>query len=114
MSSDPDVQATLKRLYERVDDIDFYAGLFAEDLEADSPLPGLILKMVASDAFSQALTNPLLSKHVIANKDDAFSKIGWETIAGTGTLRDILDRNSKGGLGSAHVGMTQPGWKRGD
>jgi prostaglandin-endoperoxide synthase 2 len=114
VSSDPDVQATLQRIYERVEDIDFYAGLFAEDLEADSPLPDLILKMVAADAFSQALTNPLLSKHVIANKHDAFSKIGWKTISKTKSLRDLLDRNHDGGLGTAHIGMTQPGWRPGD
>jgi prostaglandin-endoperoxide synthase 2 len=114
VSSDPDIQATLERIYDRVEDIDFYTGLFAEDLEADSPLPDLILKMVATDAFSQALTNPLLSKHVIANKHDAFSKIGWETITKTGTLRDLLDRNSDGGLGPQHIGMTQSGWERGN
>ena len=33
----------------------FYVGLFCEDTVANSPLPPLILKLVAVDAFSQAL-----------------------------------------------------------
>jgi prostaglandin-endoperoxide synthase 2 len=54
----------LAKHYNTPDDIDFYIGLFAEDTEDNSPLPPLIQRMVAVDAFSQALTNPLLSEHV--------------------------------------------------
>lgn len=95
--------------YSSPEDIDFYIGLFAEDTERNSPLPPLILRMVAVDAFSQALTNPLLSEHVF--KSDTFSTIGWSTIQSTGSLRDILARNSPKDIGSARIGMTLSNWK---
>ncbi|MFN7508041.1 MAG: hypothetical protein ACK5Q1_21040, partial [Limnobacter sp.] len=83
--------------------------LFAEDTEPNSPLPELIQRMVAVDAFSQALTNPLLSEHVY--KPDTFSQIGWNAIQGTQTLRDILARNSPDQGGSARISMTQASWR---
>ena len=64
--------------------------------------------MVAVDAFSQALTNPLLSEHVF--HEDTFTKFGWDTIHSTGKLRDVLERNSPGGLGDARISMTQADW----
>jgi len=108
ISTDPAVVSELKRVYRSVGDIDFYAGIFAEDTVANSPLPELILRMVAVDAFSQALTNPLLSEHVF--NEWTFTKMGWDTIQATSTLRDILMRNCTG-VGSAHISMTQSGWK---
>ncbi|MDQ3186169.1 MAG: hypothetical protein M3Q16_06880 [Pseudomonadota bacterium] len=100
----------LRNTYRCVEDIDFYIGLFAEDPMEDSPLPPLILRMVAVDAFSQALTNPLLSKHVY--NEETFSAPGWRAIHGTRTLWDILDRNTiLDPLRNSHIGMTLPNWK---
>ena len=91
------------------EDVDFYIGLFAEDTVKNSPLPPLLLRMVAVDAFSQALTNPLLSEHVF--NPNTFSKIGWDIIQSTDSLSDILDRNSPNGVGNARIDMTLSGWK---
>jgi prostaglandin-endoperoxide synthase 2 len=96
-----------------VEDIDFYVGLFAEDLVEDSPLPPLMLRMVAVDAFSQALTNPLLSKYVY--HEGTFSAPGWKAIHNTRSLRDILERNtSPENLRDSYIGMTLPYWKPGN
>jgi len=95
--------------YSRPEDVDFYIGLFAEDTERNSPLPPLILRMVAVDAFSQALTNPLLSEHVF--RPDTFSTIGWNAIQNTESLRDILIRNSSKDIGDARISMTLSNWK---
>ncbi len=95
--------------YGSPEDVDFYIGLFAEDTEPNSPLPPLILRMVAVDAFSQALTNPLLSEHVF--KPSTFSTIGWNAIQKTDSLRDILMRNSLEEVGNARISMTQSNWK---
>ena len=106
--------AELKRLYGKVDNVEFYIGLFAEPREANGPLPDLILAMVAMDAFSQALTNPLLSEHIYGdktNREMAFTKRGLAELENTRRLRDILVRNSIG-LGDRFVGMTRPDWKR--
>ena len=101
----------LKKTYRSVDDIDFYVGLFAEDIDNNSPLPELLTQMVAVDAFSQALTNPLLSEHVW--KEETFTKEGWKVITETKTIQDILDRNVDGGISEGvFIGMTQQDWKK--
>jgi len=104
----------LQALYGDVNNVEYYVGLFAERVEKNGPLPELISSMVAMDAFSQALTNPLLSEHVWGNPNNkrlAFTNAGIKLIEETNTLRDILKRNSSG-LGSAFVGMTRKEWKR--
>jgi prostaglandin-endoperoxide synthase 2 len=108
------VAAKLKALYGSVDNVEFYVGLFAEPRERNGPLPSLLLAMVAMDAFSQALTNPLLSEHVWGNKDNrrlAFTDLGLSVIEQTHTLRDILVRNAQG-VGTRFVGMTRKDFKR--
>jgi prostaglandin-endoperoxide synthase 2 len=108
------IAARLQALYGAVDNVEFYVGLFAERTEKNGPLPELVSAMVAMDAFSQALTNPLLSEHVWGNPNNrrlAFTDAGLEVIKSTGRLRDVLLRNSTG-LGDRFVGMTRKEWKR--
>lgn len=108
ISKDKAVVDFLAANYSSPDDVDFYIGLFAEDTERNSPLPPLILRMVAVDAFSQALTNPLLSEHVF--RPDTFSAIGWNAIQSTRSLRDVLIRNIPHDIADARVAMTQSNW----
>ena len=108
------IAARLQALYGHPDNVEFYVGLFAERTEKNGPLPDLVSAMVAMDAFSQALTNPLLSEHVWGNASNrklAFTEAGLEVIDKTKRLRDILMRNSTG-LGSRFVGMTRKEWRR--
>lgn len=114
ISSDPAVVDFLADRYRGVDDVDFYVGLFAEDLVENSPLPSVLTTMVGVDAFSQALTNPLLSRHVMADPVAAFSRPGAAAFSDTGSLADIVERNSPSGTSSgrtAFIGMTQPTWR---
>lgn len=104
----------LKALYGSPDNVEFYVGLFAEPREPNGPLPELVSAMVAMDAFSQALTNPLLSEHVwgnTVNRRLAFTDAGLAAIESTKTVRDVLARNSSG-LGTRFVGMTRPDFER--
>ncbi len=110
ISSDPKVVALLKSLYRNVEDVEFYPGIFAEDRVPDSPLPELLMRMVAVDAFSQALTNPLLSEHVW--NPATFSDWGWAEIAATATLADVVRRNVPA-PSDAPVAMTLPDWRPG-
>lgn len=106
--------AALKSLYGSVDQLEFYTGLFAEPRTPNGPLPGLLMAMVAMDAFSQALTNPLLSRHVWGDEENqlqAFTQRGLDIIAETASLRTILERNTTD-LGSQFVGMTRESWVR--
>lgn len=108
------IAARLHVHYGTPDNVEFYVGLFAERPEKNGPLPELIAAMVAMDAFSQALTNPLLSEHVWGNPNNrrlAFTDAGLEVIEGTTRLRDILARNASG-LGDGFVGMTRREWRR--
>jgi prostaglandin-endoperoxide synthase 2 len=109
ISGNPDITDALRRAYGTPDKVDFYVGLFAEDTVANSPLPELLMRMVAVDAFSQALTNPLLSEHVF--NPDTFSQYGWDDIQATHSLRDLVARNVPQPLGDAFIGMTRPDWR---
>jgi prostaglandin-endoperoxide synthase 2 len=110
ISGDPEVQSGLKDLYGSVDRIEFYPGLFAEEIRDNSVLPGLIGRMVGVDAFSQALTNPLLSPRVF--NEATFSPRGMEIIASTRSLSDVLHRNVPESPGEYLVTMTRTGWRR--
>lgn len=104
----------LEALYGTIDNVEFYVGLFAEPRERNGPLPDLILAMVAMDAFSQALTNPLLSEHVFGDPENrklAFTAAGLAEIERTGCLRDVLVRNASNADGR-FVGMTRRDWQR--
>ncbi|WP_436398552.1 peroxidase family protein [Roseobacter sp. S98] len=109
ISSDPEVAEMLRGFYNSTRDVDFHVGLFCEDRVKNSPLPNLILLFVALDAFSQALTNPLLSKHVF--KPSTFAGPGWQAIGNTSSIREVLARNSAGELGETFVGFTRREWQ---
>jgi prostaglandin-endoperoxide synthase 2 len=57
--------------------------------------------MVGVDAFSQALTNPLLSSNVYG--EDTFSEVGLGIIDGTKTFKDIVGRNKAPGQQVGYV-----------
>lgn len=110
ISTNPEVVKFLSTHYTSVDEVEFYIGLFAEDRVKNSPLPPLLLALVAVDAFSQALTNPLLSKHVF--NENTFSRIGWELIHQPQSLRRLLQRNTVGGLQpNDRVSFRQANWE---
>ena len=104
------MQSLLEELYRSVDRIEFFPGLFAEDARPNSVLPSLIGRMVGVDAFSQALTNPLLAPRVFNER--TFSELGLEIIGGTRRLSDILHRNIPESPGEYLVTMTREGWVR--
>lgn len=94
----------LRRLYGDVNNIEFLVGLFAEDIPPRAAVPPLMGRMVAFDAFTLALTNPLLSEQVFNER--TFSKEGMETIQNTHTLQDVLNRNLAPGQHPAEISMT--------
>ncbi|HVU30297.1 MAG TPA: peroxidase family protein, partial [Sphingomicrobium sp.] len=103
ISGDPDVVNALRDLYGDVESVEFFVGLFAEDAGERSAVPSLIGRMVAVDAFSHALTNPLLAPKVF--NEETFTPTGWASIAATSTLADIADRNLPGGAGKWRISM---------
>jgi prostaglandin-endoperoxide synthase 2 len=91
ITGDEYAQQKLKELYGHVDKIELFVGLYAEDVRENSAIPPLVARIIGIDAFSQALTNPLLSPKVF-NKD-TFSEVGWEIIQNTKTVSDLVNRN---------------------
>ncbi|MBW8485430.1 peroxidase family protein [Actinomadura parmotrematis] len=92
ISGDPKVAGALRERYASAGDVELYVGLFAE--QPASPraiLPPLLTKIIAIDAFSQALTNPLLAPRVATAA--TFTPEGMAIIGGTRTLSQVLHRN---------------------
>jgi prostaglandin-endoperoxide synthase 2 len=91
ITGDPDAQRELARLYGHVDAVEFYVGLCAEDVREKSALAPLAGRLVGIDAFSQALTSPLLAPAVFNER--TFSAVGWNVINSTTSLSDVVNRN---------------------
>jgi prostaglandin-endoperoxide synthase 2 len=110
ISGDPRVREALVDVYGDVDRIEFYVGLFAEDLRPNSVLPSLIGRLVGVDAFSQALTNPLLARRTYT--EDTFTPTGLDVIAETRSLADLVARNVPPGSPGYAVTMRRADWRR--
>jgi prostaglandin-endoperoxide synthase 2 len=91
ITGDEFAQQKLKELYGHVDNVEFFVGLYAEDVRQNSTIPPLVARLIGIDAFSQALTNPLLSPNIF--NENTFSPIGWEIIQSTNTVSDLVNRN---------------------
>jgi len=104
------VRQGLQKLYGDVDKIEFFVGLFAEDVPPNGVLPGLIGRMVALDAFSQVYTNPLLAPRIY--NEETFSPVGMQIIESTKTLSQVVSRNVPYRPGGYYVSMTRKDWTR--
>ncbi|MEB2331506.1 peroxidase family protein [Nitrosomonas europaea] len=92
LTADPALQRELKELYnDRIDDLEWQVGIFAEDHDEGFSLGRLMVRMVGYDAFTHALTNPLVSGYV--HNEKTFSSIGQSIIEETSLLADIVKRN---------------------
>ena len=92
LTRDAELRERLQVLYGTIDRLEWYVGIFAEDYGKNSMMGGLLTTMVAYDAFTQALTNPLLARNVY--NEATFSPAGWKEIRTTKSLQQIVDRNS--------------------
>lgn len=92
LTGERDLAGRLRALYGDIGKLEWFVGIFAEDYATDDLMGGLLVKMVANDAFTQALTNPLLSKAVYC--PETFSPVGMKVIDSTTTLGDVIARNS--------------------
>jgi prostaglandin-endoperoxide synthase 2 len=92
------IAAALSDLYEgQIDDLEFYIGLVAERHRSDGIMGDLLLRMVAHDAFTHALTNPLLAEEMQAKLpgykkpgEHVFSRRGVEIISGIESLHELV------------------------
>lgn len=94
LTSDTTLQERLKELYGDVGKLEFVVGLFAEEATDGILFGSLLLRMVALDAFTQALTNPILSKNIF--NESTLTRYGVGQIAETSSLQDMVNRNIGG------------------
>ncbi len=97
LTGETTLAAKLRGLYGEIERLEWFVGLFAEKYGSTSMMGELLVTMVANDAFTQALTNPLLAENVY--NADTFSKEGMEIVRATRTLGDLVARNT--GIGDA-------------
>ena len=91
LTDDPGQQEQLSKMCGGdIDKLEWYIGLFAEKHDDFRIMGELMLTMVAHDAFTQALTNPLLARHVY--NEETFSDVGWDIVQKTKTLKQIVNR----------------------
>ena len=91
LDADGSVVSALRALYPDVERLEFLVGLYAEAPKAGRLFGDLMTSMVAYDAFTQALTNPLLSRNVYG--PEAFGRCGMRAIETTRSLDDVWKRN---------------------
>jgi prostaglandin-endoperoxide synthase 2 len=100
LAGDTPLAAQLAALYPAgVQDVELLVGLFAEQHDDTSVLPSLMRTMVAVDAFSQILTNPLLAANIYC--DQAFSAVGQDIINNTKSFQELVARNCAPGTEGA-------------
>jgi prostaglandin-endoperoxide synthase 2 len=92
LTVDVDVQRRLAELYGDIENLEWYVGIFAEDHPEDQMMGELLTAMVGYDAFTQALTNPVLAPQVFT--EATFTRAGLKIIRGTRSLQQIMARNA--------------------
>jgi prostaglandin-endoperoxide synthase 2 len=93
LTSDTALRERLRTLYhDDIESLEWYVGIFAEDYPDYLMMGELLTTMVANDAFTQALSNPLLARNVF--NEETFSVVGMKVINQTRSLQQILARNS--------------------
>ena len=92
LTGDAPTAEQLCDLYRDIEKLEWFVGIFAEDYDEANMMGELMIAMVANDAFTQALTNPLLAKAVY--NANTFSAEGLSIIDNTDCLADIIVRNT--------------------
>ena len=90
---DTDAASALQRIYGDIDKVEFLPGIIAEQsLDTQGSLFGTtMMTMVGHDAFTHALTNPLLSENVLTEQH--LTATGLNIVKDTASLQDLLKRN---------------------
>ncbi len=108
LTGDDELAGRLADLYDSVEDVEFAVGLFAQHHDDGSVLPATLNAMVAVDAFSQILTNPLLASGIYGEL--AFAAEGLDVIEKTGSLEQLVRRNcAPGAEASVHASFALGG-----
>jgi len=90
VTNDTELADKLSKMYDgKIEDLEWYVGLCSESHDRGMIMGDLMLNMVAHDAFTHALTNPLLSNEIFV--EDTFSPIGWRYVQDITTLKKVVE-----------------------
>ena len=103
LTGDTPLADRLANVYKGIDDVELMIGLLAEEREDDAVFGVLMSFMVGADAFSQALTNPLLAKEIFG--EDTFSAVGLRSVLATAKIDQVVQRNASMGGRRASFGV---------
>jgi prostaglandin-endoperoxide synthase 2 len=92
LTGDEAMAKELRNIYGDIEKLEWFVGIFAEDYADKSVMGELLTYMVANDAFTQALTNPLLAKAVY--NANTFTAEGLTIIDDTESLAEVIVRNT--------------------
>lgn len=112
VTDDPTLAKRLHALYGgKVKDLEWYVGMCAETHGRGMIMGDMLYYMVAHDAFTHALTNPLLSNEVFC--EETFGEVGWNYVQTTNRLAQVVDQVVTGSkptcefaLGGEHTDRT--------
>lgn len=93
LTKDSKLAGKLQSLYGSIDNLEWFVGIFAEAYGESHMMGELMLTMVGNDAFTQALTNPLLAEAI--HNADTFSEEGLAILEATNELADVVLRNTE-------------------
>lgn len=90
ITSNKDLADQLHALYDgKIEDVEWYIGMCAESHKRGMLMGDLMFNMVAHDAFTHALTNPLLSN--AAFHEETFGAVGWGYVQNVSTLKEVVE-----------------------
>jgi prostaglandin-endoperoxide synthase 2 len=96
LTADAATRQRLKALYPGgIDQLEYVVGIFAEDRDQPALFGELLTRMVAYDAFTQILSNPLLAREI--HHARTFTQYGLDVIEATDSIQTLVDRNLKPG-----------------
>jgi prostaglandin-endoperoxide synthase 2 len=96
LTDDVELREELRQLYrDRIDDLEWHVGIFAEKADPSFMLGRLLTRMVGYDAFTHALTNPLMATAV--HNEATFSKAGLALVSEPVSMATIIHRNIREG-----------------
>lgn len=103
VTDDPKLARQLEDMYGEIENLEWYVGMCSESHGRGMIMGDMLFNMVAHDAFTHALTNPLLSKEVF--REDTFGPIGWKYIQEVTTLSGIVTHVVNGKSPTCHFAM---------
>jgi len=82
----------LHKHYKNVDDVEWYVGMIAEEVQKDRLFPTLLARMLSSVAFSVIMLQPWLAASIWSRRDEMLTPFGSKRLDDT-TIQTMIHRH---------------------